>query len=102
MSNRFLNALRSGRLLLMDGAMGTELSRAGLAAGECGELWNLTHPQLVRGIHKAYVDAGAEVLVTNTFQAHPLRLLEARAEASCARLLNEGLRLALCASSTKH
>ena len=42
--SRFLDALRSGRVLLMDGAMDTELQRAGLKPGECGELWNLTHP----------------------------------------------------------
>ncbi len=70
----FLDALRSGRVLLMDGAMGTELQRAGLKPGECGELWNLTHPEKVRAIHQAYVDAGAEVLLTNTFQANPAAL----------------------------
>jgi 5-methyltetrahydrofolate--homocysteine methyltransferase len=72
--SRFLDALRSGRVLLMDGAMGTELQRAGLQPGECGELWNLTHPEKVRAIHQAYVDAGAEVLLTNTFQANPIAL----------------------------
>jgi 5-methyltetrahydrofolate--homocysteine methyltransferase len=70
----FLDALRSGRVLLMDGAMGTELQRAGLKPGECGELWNLTHPEKVRAIHQAYVSAGAEVLLTNTFQANGPRL----------------------------
>lgn len=69
MSSRFLDALRSGRLMLMDGAMGTEIQRAGAAEGECLELWNLTHPQRIGAIHQAYVDAGAACLVTNTFQA---------------------------------
>ena len=55
----------------MDGAMGTELQRAGCQPDECGEIWNLTHPERVRAIHQAYVDAGAEVLLTNTFQANP-------------------------------
>jgi 5-methyltetrahydrofolate--homocysteine methyltransferase len=72
--SRLLEALRSGRVLLMDGAMGTELQRAGLQPGECGEAWNLTHPERVRAIHQAYVGAGAEVLLTNTFQAHPSHL----------------------------
>jgi 5-methyltetrahydrofolate--homocysteine methyltransferase len=72
--SRFLDALRSGGVLLMDGAMGTELQRAGLKPGECGELWNITHPEKVRAIHQAYVDAGAEVLLTNTFQANPAAL----------------------------
>jgi 5-methyltetrahydrofolate--homocysteine methyltransferase len=66
----FLDALRSGRVLLMDGAMGTELRRAGLPEDECGEIWNLTDPERVRAVHQAYVDAGADVLLTNTFQAN--------------------------------
>jgi 5-methyltetrahydrofolate--homocysteine methyltransferase len=65
----FLQAMRSGRVLLMDGAMGTELQRAGLRDGECGESWNLTHPERVQAIHQSYSDAGAEILLTNTFQA---------------------------------
>jgi 5-methyltetrahydrofolate--homocysteine methyltransferase len=69
-----LETLHSGRVLLMDGAMGTELQRAGIGEGECYEAWNLTHPDKVRAIHQAYVDAGAEVLLTNTFQANPIAL----------------------------
>jgi methionine synthase I (cobalamin-dependent) len=68
--SRFLETLKSGRVLLMDGAMGTELQRAGIGEGECYEAWNLTQPEKVRAIHQAYVDAGAEVLLTNTFQAN--------------------------------
>jgi 5-methyltetrahydrofolate--homocysteine methyltransferase len=71
MASRFLEALNSGRVLLMDGAMGTELRRAGLPEAACGEMWNLTQPQRVRAIHQAYADAGAECLLTNTFQANP-------------------------------
>jgi 5-methyltetrahydrofolate--homocysteine methyltransferase len=62
--------LHSGRVLLMDGAMGTELQRAGLRPGECHELWNLTRPERVAAVHRAYVEAGAECLLTNTFQAN--------------------------------
>jgi 5-methyltetrahydrofolate--homocysteine methyltransferase len=68
--SRFSELLHSGRVLLMDGAMGTELQRAGIQEGECYEQWNVTHPGRVRAIHQAYVDAGAECLVTNTFQAN--------------------------------
>ena len=95
--SRFLDALHSGRVLLMDGAMGTELQKAGLQPGECGELWNLTHPEKVRAIHQAYVDAGAEVLLTNTFQAFPASLarydLADQCEAIC-RAAVENARLA--------
>ncbi len=54
--------------------MGTELRRAGLAADECGEAWNLQRPSRVRAIHRAYAEAGAEVLLTNTFQSNPSAL----------------------------
>jgi 5-methyltetrahydrofolate--homocysteine methyltransferase len=69
-----LDELRSGPVVLMDGAMGTELQRAGLQSGECAELWNLTRPELVRAVHERYVNAGARCLLTNTFQASPRAL----------------------------
>jgi 5-methyltetrahydrofolate--homocysteine methyltransferase len=69
--NRLLEALHSGRVVLMDGAMGTELQRLGLAEGEPSDLWNLTHPEKVCAVHRANLEAGAEVLLTNTFQANP-------------------------------
>jgi 5-methyltetrahydrofolate--homocysteine methyltransferase len=67
-------ALHSDRVLLMDGAMGTELQRAGIRQDECYEHWNLTHAEKVQAIHRAYVDAGATCLATNTFQANPKAL----------------------------
>ncbi len=83
-----LRALNGGRVLLMDGAMGTELQRAGLRPGECHELWNLTHPERVAAVHRAYVEAGAECLLTNTFQANPASL----ARHGCAERLEEIVR----------
>jgi 5-methyltetrahydrofolate--homocysteine methyltransferase len=67
-------ALASGRLLLMDGAMGTRLQAAGLGMGECGPLWNLTRAAQVARVHQEYLAAGAQVLLTNTFQANPVAL----------------------------
>jgi 5-methyltetrahydrofolate--homocysteine methyltransferase len=64
-----LAALRTGRVLLMDGAMGTELQRRGLRPGENPSTWVELHPGKVRAIHRAYLAAGAEVLLTNTFLA---------------------------------
>jgi len=66
----FLEVLRSGRVLLMDGAMGTELQKAGLRDDENGAAWNVLHPERVRAVHQAYRDAGAEVFLTNTFMIH--------------------------------
>ena len=58
---------RSERPLLGDGAMGTQLMIAGLEQGNCGEAWNLTHPERVLAIQRRYVDAGSDCLLTNTF-----------------------------------
>lgn len=63
------DALSSGRVLLMDGAMGTQLlSRHPLPESERLEWWNVTRPDVVLDVHRAYADAGAEVHLTNTFQ----------------------------------
>jgi 5-methyltetrahydrofolate--homocysteine methyltransferase len=55
------------RPLLGDGAMGTQLMIAGLEQGNCGEAWNLTHPDRVLAIQRRYVDAGSDCIITNTF-----------------------------------
>jgi 5-methyltetrahydrofolate--homocysteine methyltransferase len=55
------------RVLLSDGAMGTQLQRAGLEPGGCGEAWNLDHPERVLAIQRGYVNAGSDILLTNTF-----------------------------------
>jgi 5-methyltetrahydrofolate--homocysteine methyltransferase len=61
-----VEALRA-RPLLGDGAMGTELMRAGLEQGNCGEAWNITHPERVREIQRRYAEAGSDCIITNTF-----------------------------------
>jgi 5-methyltetrahydrofolate--homocysteine methyltransferase len=62
------------RRLVCDGAMGTQLMLAGLEQGNCGELWNLTHPERVRAIQRRYVEAGTDCLITNTFGGSRLML----------------------------
>src|SRR5437870_1183721 len=90
----FLKALRSGRVLLMDGAMGTELLRAGIAGGECCEAWNLSHPDEVVATHRSYVEAGAEILLTNTFQANIPALARIHQEAKLTAIIKAGVDLA--------
>ena len=63
--------------LLFDGAMGTQLQARGLAAGEVPELLCLTNPQQITQIHQAYVQAGSEVVTTNTFGASAPKLGDA-------------------------
>jgi len=55
------------RPLLCDGAMGTQLMLAGLQQGNCGEEWNVTHPERVLAIQRRYTRAGAQCIITNTF-----------------------------------
>ncbi len=50
--------------------MGTELQRAGLSVGECGERWNLDHPERVEAIHAAYLQAGSDAIISNSFGAN--------------------------------
>ena len=60
-------------LLVLDGGMGTLLQAKGLSAGELPERWNLSHPEVIRDVHRAYYDAGANVVSTNTFGANLLK-----------------------------
>jgi 5-methyltetrahydrofolate--homocysteine methyltransferase len=73
MKKSLLETLHELRLVC-DGAMGTQLMLAGLANGDCGEAWNLTHPEHVLKIQRRYVAAGADCLITNTFGGSRLML----------------------------
>ena len=63
-------------LVFLDGGMGTLLQSNGLGAGELPERWNVTHSEVVTSIHKAYFDAGSNVVSTNTFGANSLKFSE--------------------------
>lgn len=63
-------------ILFFDGAMGTILQEKGLAAGEAPELWNLQRPQDILSVHTAYLEAGADIVKTNTFGANPFKCRE--------------------------
>ena len=60
-------------IVVLDGAMGTQLQGAGLPLGELPEEWNLSRPQVIEGIHREYFAAGADVVYTNTFGANCLK-----------------------------
>ena len=93
MPQTLLEALRT-RTLLGDGAMGTQLQRAGLEPGGCGEAWNVRHPDRVLAIQRAYVDAGSDCLITNTFGGSRI-MLERHGDAGETRAINEaGARIA--------
>ncbi len=92
--------LKAG-LLYLDGGTGTLLQAMGLAPGELPELWNMKYPDRITALHRAYFEAGSNIVYTNTFGANPLKydgregrphLFEVvRAAVSCARAAaNEG------------
>jgi homocysteine S-methyltransferase len=70
----FRDALDSGRVILLDGAMGTEIYRRGVFINRCFDDLSRTDPNLVREVHSEYRKAGAQVLETNTFGANRFRL----------------------------
>jgi len=71
---RITEAVKAGRVLVSDGAWGTFLQKQGLKPGECPELWNLERPDEVRAIAQSYVDAGADMVETNTFGGNRFKL----------------------------
>jgi len=60
--------------LVLDGAIGTQLFKMGLEVSDCPQLWNIERREEVRALHQSYLDAGSEIILTNTFGANELRL----------------------------
>ena len=77
-------AFLNENIVILDGGMGTLLQAQGLGAGEAPERWNLTHPDAITAIHRAYYEAGSHVVSTNTFGANPLKFNEEELEAIVA------------------
>lgn len=73
--NKFQQLLASTTGPIMaDGAMGTQLFAAGLQFGDPPETWNVIHPEVIRGIQRRYIEAGAQIILTNTFGGTRFRL----------------------------
>jgi len=64
---KIVEAVKSGRVLVSDGAWGTFLQQKGLKPGECPELWNVERPDDIRAIAQSYIDAGSDMVETNSF-----------------------------------
>ena len=74
MSGPLGETLKEGRPILLDGGMGTSLHAAGIEPGIAPDEWNLTHSDVIRDIHRAYIEAGSRVILTNTFGGSRYRL----------------------------
>jgi methionine synthase I (cobalamin-dependent) len=93
--NKFLDLIESAQpLILMDGAMGTMLNSRGVGFEDCFDALNLENPALVAEIHRAYIDAGAQIILTNTFGANRYKLAEHGLEAKVAEINRAGVELA--------
>ena len=70
----FNTLLKNKEMILLDGAMGTLLQKSGARYDHAPETLNITRPELIESFHKAYIDAGADILYTNTFGANSYKL----------------------------
>lgn len=86
--------LAEDRVLLADGAMGTNLFALGLESGDSPELWNIDQPDRVAAVHRTFVDAGSDIILTNTFGANRYRLSLHGAAGRAAELNRAGVMLA--------
>lgn len=71
---RISQSVKAGEILVSDGAWGTFLQQKGLAPGECPELWNITHESEIYEIAKSYIDAGSDMVETNSFGGSSIKL----------------------------
>ncbi|MEP6546718.1 MAG: betaine--homocysteine S-methyltransferase [Gammaproteobacteria bacterium] len=94
MSERLTSLLSERPWLLADGATGSNLFDRGLQSGDAPELWNVEHPERVADLHRAFVDAGADIILTNTFGGTRHRLKLHQSENRVAELNEAAARLA--------
>ena len=67
-------SLLKKKILILDGATGTELQKRGMPSGVCPEVWCLDHPEVIQEIHRAYAEAGSDIVYTCTFGANRFKL----------------------------
>lgn len=95
MTRSSLDALLAEKpVLLADGATGTNLFQMGLVSGDAPELWNDEHPARIRALHQGFVDAGADIILTNTFGCNRRRLALHKAEDRTRELNEKAARIA--------
>ena len=92
--NAIAQLLESKAVIVGDGGMGTQLFDRGLTAGDPPERWNVEHTELVRGVHAAYIAAGSDLVLTNSFGGTRFRLALHRLEERVVELNRAAARLA--------
>lgn len=95
----FEELLNDKKVLLSDGAMGTELAKRGLEPGACPELMNVDNPGAISSVNESYIQAGSDIILTNTFGGSSIKLsMYGLGERAC-ELNSEGVRIACKAAS---
>jgi 5-methyltetrahydrofolate--homocysteine methyltransferase len=94
MTDRLTTLLAERPWLLADGATGSNLFERGLQSGDAPELWNSDHPERIAGLHRAFIEAGADIILTNSFGGTRHRLKLHKAEGRVAELNETAARLA--------
>jgi 5-methyltetrahydrofolate--homocysteine methyltransferase len=91
--------LGQGRPLLADGATGTNLFAMGLTSGDNPELWNVAHPDRIAALHRSFVEAGADIILTNSFGGNRRRLMLHQLEGRTHELNTLAARIARSAAA---
>ena len=100
LKHKFLELLEtSDRPLLADGAMGTMLNMRGIGFEVCFDALNLENPAYVAEVHREYIEAGAQIILTNTFGANHFKLAEHGIESKVSDINRAGVELAHCICS---
>jgi 5-methyltetrahydrofolate--homocysteine methyltransferase len=86
--------LLNNKILILDGAVGTMLQQAGMKPGQCPELFGVNHPEILADIHYNYLEAGSDIIQTNTFGANRYKLAEYGLENEVAALNAEAVAIA--------
>ena len=93
--------LKAGEILVADGATATNYQQMGMAIGVAPEEWVFDEPDKVRGLHAAFIDAGADIILTDTFGGTSLRLRESRYAGRATELNRRAAELARQASAAR-
>jgi 5-methyltetrahydrofolate--homocysteine methyltransferase len=101
-AGKITTVVQKGKILISDGAWGTFLYDKGLQMGECPEMWNLTHRQDVLDIAKSYIDAGSDIILTNSFGGNRLKLAFYNVEAKAVEINREAAAISREAAGDKH
>ena len=93
--------LEKKKVLIADGGWGTELQKRGLPPGESPEAWNISRPEEVRSVALSYVEAGAEIILTNTFGGSPLKLAKVKLEGKVGEINRRGAEISKQAAADR-